>query len=78
MILKDLSDCLASVMLVFGLCVFTIHCEYSISHLLIDVHLYKFFTCLDINKICLKHNFLIYCSELVGVIRKNEACDENF
>ena len=33
---------------------FTIHCKYSISHLLIDVHLYKFFTCLDINKICLK------------------------
>ena len=24
-------------------------------HLLIDVHLYKFFTCLDINKIRLKH-----------------------
>ena len=37
---------LESVMLVFGLCVFTIHCTYSICHL-IGVHLYKFFTCLD-------------------------------
>ena len=46
MIPKDLRDCLKSVM-----CLFTIHCKYSISHLLIDVHLYKFFTCLDINKI---------------------------
>ena len=49
MIPKDLRDCLASVMLVFWLCVFTINCKYSISHL-IDVHLYKFFTCLDIHK----------------------------
>ena len=51
---KDLRDCLESVMLVFWLCVFTIHCKYSICHLLIDVHLYKFFTCLDINIIRLK------------------------
>ena len=34
------------------LCVFSIHCQYPFCHL-IDVHLYKFFTCLDINKICL-------------------------
>ena len=58
MIPKDLRDCLASVMLVSD-CVFFIHCKYSISHLLIDVHLYKFFTCLDINKICLKHKLLV-------------------
>ena len=32
----------------------------SISHLLLDVHLYKFFTCLDINKICLK-DILLGC-----------------
>ena len=44
-----------TVMLVFWLCVFTIHCKYSICHLLSDVHLYKFFTFLDINKICLNH-----------------------
>ena len=55
MIPKDLNDCLESVMLVFWLCVFTIHCKYSICHFLIDVHLYKFFTCLDINKIRLNH-----------------------
>ena len=29
--------------------VFVIHCKYLICHHLIDVHLYKFFTCLDIN-----------------------------
>ena len=57
MIPKDLRDCLASVMLAFlTVCVHTIHCKYSISHLLIiDVHLYKFFTCLDINEIRLEH-----------------------
>ena len=30
-----------------------IRCKYLICHHLIDVHLYKFFTCLDINKTCL-------------------------
>ena len=72
MIPKDLRDCLASVMLVFWLCVFTIHCKYSISHLLIDVHLYKFFTCLDINKICLKH----ICNELLPVTQNVCKCAE--
>ena len=61
---KDLRDCLASVMLVFWLCVFTMHCKYSISHLHIDVHLYKFFTCLDINKIRLKHSNLSFLAWL--------------
>ena len=32
---------------------FVIRCKYLICHHLIDVHLYKFFTCLDINKTCL-------------------------
>ena len=36
---------------------FVIRCKYLICHHLIDVHLYKFFTCLDINKTCLNH----YC-----------------
>ena len=31
------------------MCVFVIHCKYPICHHLIDVHLYKFFTCLGIN-----------------------------
>ena len=34
---------------------FVIRCKYLICHHLIDVHLYKFFTCLDINKTCLNH-----------------------
>ena len=42
---------------------FSIHCKYSISHRLIDVHLYKFFTCLDINKICLKHLYINHSKE---------------
>ena len=42
--------CYVSFLLVW-LCVFTIYCRYPICYLLIDVHLYKFFTCLDINKI---------------------------
>ena len=29
-----------------------------ICHHLIDVHLYKFFTCLDINKTCLNQNLM--------------------
>ena len=41
---------------------FSIHCKYSISHLLIDVHLYKFFTCSDINKICLKQTSVFQAS----------------
>ena len=44
-------------LLVFWLCMFTIHCKYPNCHLLIDVHLYKFFTCLDINKIRLSQTF---------------------
>ena len=32
---------------------FVIRCKYLTCHHLIDVHLYKFFTCLDINKTCL-------------------------
>ena len=28
----------------------------------LDVHLYKFFTCLDINKICLKHSVICCCN----------------
>ena len=67
MIPKDLRDCLASVMLVFWLCVFTIHCKYSISHLLIDVHLYKLFTCLDINKICLTHLSYLYLCQFLRI-----------
>ena len=43
------------VVFLIWLCVFIIHCKYPICHHLIDVHLYKFFTCLDINKICLNH-----------------------
>ena len=34
---------------------FVIRSKYLICHHLIDVHLYKFFTCLDINKTCLNH-----------------------
>ena len=44
-----------SVEFVFWLCVFVIHCKYPICRLLMDVHLYQFFTCLGINKICLNH-----------------------
>ena len=63
MIPNDLHDCLESIILVFWLRVFTIHCKYSIKFChLIDVHLYKFFTCLDINKICLNH--LKGCQEM--------------
>ena len=43
----------------FWLCVFIIHCKYPIYHHLIDVHLYKFFTCLDINKGCLSHGMQV-------------------
>ena len=35
---------------------FVIRCKYLICHHLIDVHLYKFFTCLDINKTCLNQD----------------------
>ena len=67
MIQKDLHDCLECVMLAFGLCVFTIHCKYPVCHLLIDVHLYKFFTCFDIKKIS---NNLNICFQLIpGIIQ---------
>ena len=34
----------------FRLCVFTFVCNYPFNHHLIDVHSYKFVTCLDIKK----------------------------
>ena len=42
---------------------FVIRCKYLICHDLIDVHLYKFFTCLDINKTCLNHEFQDTCAQ---------------
>ena len=43
---------------------FTIHYQFSISHLLIDVHLYKFFTCLNINELRLNHSSYVNLSPL--------------
>ena len=50
--------------------------NFSFCHHLIDIHLYKFFTCLGVNKICLNHETKItqgtyYCvpgTELVIII----------
>ena len=32
---------------------------FSFCHHLIDIHLYKFFTCLGVNKICLNHGCIL-------------------
>ena len=42
---KGLHDCL-----ILNVSCLSFHCKYPICHHLIDVHLYKFFTCLNINK----------------------------
>ena len=47
--------CLICRSVIFWLCVLNIHCKYPICYHLIDVYLYKFFTCLDISNICLNH-----------------------
>ena len=46
-ILCSLYDCVCSSFIV----------NFSFCHHLIDIHLYKFFTCLGVNKICLNHIF---------------------
>ena len=41
---------LQCVIFVMWLCVFISHCKYPFVNILTDIHLYKFFTSLDINK----------------------------
>ena len=53
---------------VFWLCVFVIHCKYPICHHLIDVHLYKYFTCLGITKTCLNQNYYIILLQVIRLL----------
>ena len=57
-------------------CVFGIHCKYRIYYYLIGVHLYKFYTCLGINKTRLNQvKFLVHCE--LAVLKRWAACGIN-